>query len=271
LVKTFFLHIEDNSPLIKLHPVLKILLLIVINIEAWIIESPLILLIVLTVMILSFKPLKVPLSRIARFLLFAVMIVQAIAFSYLLGSTIPGNIVLLKLPWGTYVSDMTLLYAFTMILRFLTMLVGSTLILAVMRDVDITYGLISMKVPFSIAFTISLAFRMASIFLEDYFKVRDSMALRGTNFSSGSIFEKANKYSRLAVPLMVLGVRRMMELTYILEAKGLGLRKKRTYLYQFPLKASEKLAIVVLTSLMCLSIVAKVSSRLLSFPGWPFV
>jgi len=269
LVKTFFLHVEDDSPLINLHPLLKILLLVVINVEAWIIENPLILILIIVCLLLSFKFFKVPLSRIVKFLVFAIVIVQAITVSYLLGSTIPGNTVFFKLPWGTYISDMTLLYAFTVVLRFLLMLIGSTLFLAVMRDVDITYGLISMKVPFSIAFMITLTLRMASIFLNDYFKVRDAMVLRGTDFSTGNVLEKARKYSRLAVPLMVLGVRRMMELTYVLEAKGLGFKRKRTYLYQFSLGVSGKLILIGLTLLIALSIAAKVSSRALSFPGWP--
>ena len=270
MIRTFFLYVEEDSPLINIHPVLKISLLLVVNIEAWIIESPLVLTLIVVGLLISFKVFKVPLSRIAKFLSFAVIIVQAVMLSYLLGSTIPGNIILWVSPWDTYVSDMTLLYAFTMVLRFLVMLIGSTLILAVMRDVDITYGLVYMKVPFSIAFMASLAFRMASIFLNDYFKVKDAMVLRGTNFSSVNIFQKARRYSKLAVPLMVLGVRRMIELTYILEVKCLNFKKKRTYLYRFPLRISDKVILLIVAFLIILSIVAKVSLRILSFPGWPF-
>lgn len=271
MIRTFFLYVEENSPLIKLHPLLKILLLLIINLEAWIIEAPLFLLVIILALLISYKLLRIPLSRIAKFLVLAIVIVQAIMFSYLLGSTIPGTVIYAKLPWGTYISDMTLLYTFTVILRFLTMLIGSTLILAVMRDIDIIYGLKSLKIPFSFAFMISLAFRMSSIFLNDFFKIRDAMILRGTNFSSGNVIDKARNYSKLAVPLMVLGVRRMVELSYILEIKGLGLRKRRTFLYDFPLKPYDKFLIIFLITLLTISIIGKFFWKIFTFPGWPFI
>ncbi len=267
--RTFFLHVENDSPLVNLHPALKILALVAVNLEAWIIESPLALLTLLLALIALFRALRVPLSRVGRFLAFAAFVVQAIMFSYILGSAIPGRVVLLRLPWGTYVSDMTVLYAAAMVLRFMAMLVGSTLILAVMRDVDVVYGLKSLGVPFTASFTVSLALRAASMFLEDYFKVRDAMVLRGTDFSSGSVFERARKYARLAVPLMVLGVRRMLELSYVLEVKGVGLRRRRTYIHQFQLGWRGYVVAAALVLAPILSLVAKLWLGVLTFPGWP--
>ncbi|RLE80806.1 MAG: hypothetical protein DRJ51_05115 [Thermoprotei archaeon] len=268
--RTFFLYVEENSPLYRLHPLLKILLLLFFNLEAWIIESPTVLWLSIVGVLVLFKLAKIPLARLLKFLLFAAIITQAIMFSYILGSKIPGNVVYYEFPWGTYVTDRTLLYAFSMVGRFMLMLVGSTLVLAVTRDIDIIYGIISLKIPYALAFTVSLAFRFATIFIDDYFKVRDAMILRGTALDKGGILERARKYVNLSIPLMVLAVRRMLELTYVLEAKGLNLKGKRSYFYEFKLGSLGIALALTLITIPILTLFLKMSYGLFTFPGWPF-
>jgi len=270
LTRTFFLHIEENSPLIKLHPLLKISFLITVNVLPWIIDMPLLLVIMLMCLLALYKIMRIPLKRLCKFIVLSIVIIQAIMFSYIFGSKIPGRIVYVSFPWGTYVSDKTLLYAITVTLRFLNMLIGSTMILAVLRDIDIIYGFLYLKIPYSIAFTISLALRSATIFIDDYFRIRDAMVLRGVNFDKGNIVTRARNYSRLAMPLMVLGVRRMIELGYILEVKGLGDVKKRTFLYEFPLRPIDVALLMFMVCLVVVTVVLKYFLQVIRFPGWPF-
>ena len=268
--RTFFIYVEEKSPLLKLHPLLKISSLLAINLLAWIIDSPVILLSLTITLLLAFKLFKIPLARIRKFIVFAILIVQAVMLSYLLGSTIPGNIVFYRFPWGAYISDMTLVYAFTMIMKFLLMLWGSTLLLAVMRDTDIVYGLISMKIPYYLAFTVNLAFRLSTVFLEDYAKVRDAMILRGTSFSEKSIVQRARNYVRLGTPLMVLAIRRMFEMTNTLIIKGFDPSRKRSHLYDFNLTIRDKALLLLISTTVFLTFLLKTLWGLFTFPGWPF-
>ncbi|RLE66432.1 MAG: hypothetical protein DRJ47_02495 [Thermoprotei archaeon] len=265
--RTYFLYVEENSPLYKLHPSLKIFLLLFFNIEALLLDSPYMLWGGIILTILLFKVAKIPLSRLGKFLAFAIIITQAIMFSYLLGSSIPGNIVYWHLPWGTYVTDVTLLHVFTMVGRFMLMLVGSTLVLSVLTDTDIIYGLVFLRVPYSIALTISLAFRFASIFLDDYLKVRDAMVLRGTSFDKGNIFQRARKYVNLAIPLMVMAIRRMLELTYVLEVKGTRLKGKRTFYREYKMKPYEKALAILLLATPALTLTMKMGLITFILPG----
>jgi len=270
-MRTFFLHVEEKSPLLRAHPALKILALLVVNLLAWILEAPIFLLALLTALLISYRAFGIPLSRMARFLVFAGLIAQAVMVSYLLGSKIPGRVTYLVLPWGSYVTDMTLLYSLTMILRFVSMLVGSTLILAVMRDVDIVYGLKSFGLPYSLSFAFSLAFRLSSLFLEDFKMVKDAMLLRGAKLDKGGILERARNYSRMGVPLTVIAVRRMNELSYVLEAKGFASSRKRSYLYEFKWNSLGICAALFLVGLVALALLLRLSTDLVTFPGWPLV
>lgn len=207
-VRSFFIYVPRESPIHRLHPLAKLVMLVAVNVVALVIEAPIGFLVAIALILVGFKVAGIPIARLARFLVLIFLVMQGVMVSYILASRIPGNIVLWRTPWGTYVSDMTLLYAFSMVLRFFTMLVGSTLVLASTRDRDIVYGLTSIGVPYPVCFVLNLAFRTMSVFLDDFFKVRDAMILRGTDFSKGSIVERVRKYVYMGVPLALLTIRK---------------------------------------------------------------
>ncbi len=266
--RTFFLYVEE-TPLLDMHPAVKLLALLTINLVAWLLEAPIPLLILLALLISSYVLLRVPLSRIRRFLLYALLVSQAVVVSYALGSRIPGHVVYAVLPWGAYISDMTLLYMATMIMRFASMLVGSTLLLSAMRDVDVIYGLLSFKVPYTAAFAFNLAFRFSSLFLDDYKMIRDAMILRGAKLDEGGILQRARNYSRMGIPLTVIALRRMNELSYVLEIKGLGFKGRRTHLHEFRWSARDICAVLLLLGSLAAVAALRLATDLLSFPGWP--
>lgn len=98
--RTFFIHIEEKSPLLRLHPLLKVVSLLVINLLAWIIDSPVALLCAIIAVFLSFKIFKIPLARIGKFIVFAVLIVQAVMLSYPIGQYYPWEYSILSFPLG---------------------------------------------------------------------------------------------------------------------------------------------------------------------------
>lgn len=252
----------------RIHPSLKIVMLIFLNVAAWVMEAPIPLSILTLSILVSFKAAKVPLRRIVNFLRFILLIVQAVLISYLLGSKIPGNIIYFRFPWGTYISDATLLYALTMILRFLAMLFASTLILATMTERDITYGFVHLHLPYALSFVISLAFRTMGVFIDDFIKVRDAMTLRGVSFHKGRLLDRARNYASLFVPLAVLSIRRMIESSYVVAAKGLSLGGNRTYFHEYRFKPHDVVLLVFLSAMLAAAILLKWTGTF-SFPGWP--
>lgn len=267
--RSFFLYVPSDSPLHRMHPLVKFLILIVINVFALTVDSPIMLTMAIILTLIGFKVARIPLKKMSRFLILIFLVMQGITVSYLLASRIPGRTVLYETPWGTYATEMTILYAFTMVLRFFTMLIGSTLILASTNDRDIVYALRSLRLPYAASFTVTLAFRTMSIFLDDYFKVRDAMVLRGTDFSKGSIIERVKKYVYLGVPLALIAVRRIIEVTQAIEIKGFKLGGKRTYYHELEFRRVD-LVISILTLLVLILIFFfkyYLQCPLLSFPG----
>jgi energy-coupling factor transport system permease protein len=245
------------------------MLLIAFNFIALMLESPVPLVVLAVIIILAFKFSKIPLQDIRKFAIVVLIASQAVLISYLLGSGIKGSIVYVFFPWGTFISDMTLLYAFTMIMRYTCMLLGSTLILSATNDRDITYGLATMHVPHAVTFVLTLAFRSTTIFIEDYQKVRDAMIMRGANFSKGSILERTRKLGYIFVSLIVIALRRVMETAYAIEAKGISVPVKRTYLHRYPTGVAEITEAALLTAAMVVTWLGRYWFHVFSFPGWP--
>jgi energy-coupling factor transporter transmembrane protein EcfT len=270
-VRTFFTYVDERYMLVRAHPAVKIVSLVVLNIIPWIIEAPAPLAFFLASLLLAASLMKAPLSKLRNYLPYLLLVAQAVVLSYVLGSRIPGNVVFIEFPWGCYVTDKTLLYMGSVVLRISSMLVGSTLVFLSLRDTDVVYGLKSLGVPFSAAFAFNLALRFSALFLDDYARVRDAMLLKGAKLDAGNPLERAKLLSRTAVPLMVIAVRRMQDLSFALELKGFPPSGRRTFLYQFQWSRFDAAAFALLTVATAGVVIAKIVSPLLSFPGWPFV
>ncbi len=263
------MHVSKDSPLNNLHPVPKLTLLLTLNFIALLMESPIPFIILIVGILFTFKLTRIPFQKFSKFIIVVLIASQAVLISYLLWSEIPGNIIYYKHPWGSYISEMTLLYAATMIMRYTTMLLGSTLVLSATSDRDITYGLVSLRMPYPISFVLTLAFRSVTTFIEDFTKIKDAMILRGTDFEIGSIIAKARKHVNIFLSLLMITLRRVMESSYAVEAKGFAM--KRTFLHNYPLKPKDIFAVTLLVSWLILTYIFHQWIGIFDFPGWPWI
>lgn len=266
--KTFFTYVTSDSPLVRIHPLPKVALLLSINLVALIIEAPIPFIALITLLAVSFKLMRVPLIGLRKFIIVVIIASQAVLISYLLGSSIQGKHIYITYPWGTYVSEMTLLYACTMIMRYTTMLLGSTLVLATTSDRDIVYGAAALKLPYTLGLMMSLAFRTATIFAEDFMKVRDAMILRGASFDEGPLLQRAKKYSNVFTSMIVIALRRLMEVSYAIQAKGFGAAPKRTFYREYSLRVRDVIIAALLVATIPSAYVLRYYLGIFAFPGW---
>ncbi len=149
------------------------------------------------------------------------------------------------------------------------MLLGSTLVLSATSDRDFTYGLTTLRLPYSISFVFTLAFRSMTTFIEDFTKIKDAMILRGTDFQEGSIITKARKHVNIFLSLLMITLRRVMESSYAVEAKGFS--TKRTFLHSYPLKPKDVFIVVLLISWLVFTFIFHQWVGIFDFPGWPWI
>jgi len=265
-----------DSPLYKAHPSIKIISILAINLIAFFMETPAAMFLLFLTILVAYPLFRVKITILKRYWYFIVILVQAVSVSYLLGSKIPplnpGGSIYYQFPWETFISQMTIVYAITMIMRFVSMLLGSTLFISTMDEKQIRDGFHSLRIPFSLAFLISLSFRTMFLFLTDMDKIRNAMTLRGVRFSSGPLMGRINAYTQTFIPLMVIGLRRITHITFALETKGFRSGKRSNFREQdLKFKKRHYLIVAIEACLIIAAYILRYWFGILSFPGWPFV
>lgn len=224
--RTFLFYLPKNSPFHHLNSLTKLALVLFVSFIAlmvkdfelnfWIMVAAFILLLLTRVPI---KHLKTPLVSI-----FFMMITLTLMYSLL--SKIPGEHVYYVFPWGTYFTENTLINAFTIIFRVMSMVFITLVLFATTKDSDIIKGLSAIKVPYVICFTLSLSIRSISMFAEDWHTILEAYRSKGMNLSKGSIIQKLKNYVGALIPLVVITLNKVKDIDFAAESRGFRLTGK---------------------------------------------
>jgi energy-coupling factor transport system permease protein len=122
--------------------------------------------------------------------------------------------------------DARAVYAGVMSLRFLAMLAAGLLFLSITRLEDFTNGLMMLKLPYAVAFAISLSFRLVNTFIASGFLIVEAQKARGNDVARGNIIRRMVAYAPLLVPLILNGIKKAETLNLALESKGFSPKNK---------------------------------------------
>ncbi len=130
---------------------------------------------------------------------------------------------------------------------------------------DLSQGLIQMKMPFSIAFALSLAVRFVPTLANEAQNIREAQMVRGLELQKGNMIKKVKNFIPIIIPLIILSIQRAMIVAESLESRGFGAQKHRTYLYPLKMQIRDYLIIILLTGLLIFIIIVVVLGLL---PIW---
>ena len=245
VVMDIYLYLDRNSFLHRLHPITKIISLLLLFIAAMAFNHPLYVLAIsgFVIIVVGLSGALLNLKKI-----WILMILLLIFCTILWPLFLKGSDLLWKLgPLSIYKES--LLYAVAMGLRLDTMLICGLIFLSCTRIEEFTAGLNKMGLPFSISFALSLAFRLVPTFANTTSTVVQAQKSRGLDLESGWILSKLKKHVPLLVPIFIYAVRNADLLAMALESKSFGLRKQRTYYLEFEMGKADYSVIVFLVIL----------------------
>lgn len=156
------------------------------------------------------------------------------------------------------VSVESILYGFGTALKLATTVAGSFVFLATTRNEEIATGLIRLGLPYNGAFAFSTALRLVPTFVGAGGTIVQAQKSRGLDVESGSLLERMRKYLPLVVPIFASAIRSTNHLSMALESKGFGARRQRTYYLQLALGGADWLLILTGILLFVASIVVRV-------------
>ena len=125
--------------------------------------------------------------------------------------------------WLIHLSRQALLFGFGRGLKLAELLATSILFLSTTTIEEFTTSLTNIRVPYRVAFAMSLAFRLVPLFMDSALTVVQAQSLRGYDFNQGNLFERMKRYVPAVIPVFMGALRRANNMAMALEARGFGM------------------------------------------------
>ena len=223
----------------------------------------------------KFSTLKTPVHLLdprTKFLLVVAVLVPALLFAsvwvmiVLLVSQIPllliGRVArrwALSLRAGIFLSALifvvnfftgSIFSAIALTLRFLVLLTAFSLFFMTTSPDDLGLALDKIRAirwlsrkwlgyPNALSFTFTTAVRLVPTLAVDAQTVVDAQRSRGLELDKGNLFKRIRNYIPILIPLLLIAIRRSLELAEALESRGFPGKEGRTSLFQLRLKAED--------------------------------
>jgi energy-coupling factor transport system permease protein len=232
-VKTILFYAKTNSVFVKLNPVAKFVIFVIVSIAVIraITESYpdlIFSMIVLFIVLIFFVESKTIKYLVESYLVLLTMALIVLLIWWLFFNQI-GNSVLYQASLYTIklkVTTESLYVGLSKVIGYAAMAFLTLLMIMTTRDIDIVAGLSKIKLPFQIVFFISLIFRSLNIMADDLDSIRHAQYARSGKVESFKLLKKIKEFIALSIPLTASMIKRSVEMGAALEARGFSNAKK---------------------------------------------
>jgi energy-coupling factor transporter transmembrane protein EcfT len=218
--KTMLGYVPTESPIYAIHPVVKLLFLLVVSLFPMFIAPPEWNFLLMLVVIILMWASRVSMRTLRIYIPMVISMGSMILLSYtVLGGVHPefeliGRILGVRIYWER-LRDAIVVY-----FRILPMIFTMVFFLSTSRERDLIVALRSLRIPFVITYVFAMALRAAGMVLEDFQIVRQAERARGFDPAGKSLAYKIRNFVMYMIPLFALSLRRSEEFTNALIARG---------------------------------------------------
>jgi energy-coupling factor transport system permease protein len=237
-----YLYIERTGVLHRLHPAVKVLALFVMFWSVYWVDQPLALL-PLGLLMLAAAQSAGAWPNFYRLRWLFIMVIIFTTLAWMIFYRRGPALVDLKI---IHLSRASLLFGFGRGLKLAELLATSVLFLSTTKIEEFTLGLSTLGVPYRAGFAISLAFRLAPLFMDSAVTVYQAQSLRGYDFNRGGPLERIRRYVPVIIPVFMGALRKANATAMALEARGFGRISRPTSFIEYPVAARDVVAVIVL-------------------------
>jgi energy-coupling factor transport system permease protein len=244
-----FLYLDRSSPVHRLDPRTKILLLLGSFVAAILFLQPAPLLALLAIL-LAYGALGRVLDNLRRIwvLLGSIAAVSIASWSIFAGGSTP---LLWRITWEG------LQFGLAAAIKIDAMIIAGLIFLSTTKTEEIILGLIRLRVPYQAAFAFSLAIRMVPTIIGTAVTVTEAQRSRGLDLTSGGLLTRMRNYIPLLVPIFLHTLRNTDQLAKALESRGFGARPERTSYLEIGFHSGDVLALILGTLILGTFLVAR--------------
>lgn len=216
-----YLYLDRDSPLHRLDPRTKVLLLLASFMLAFTFDDPL-----YNIGVLAFQLVLVTLAKAWPNVLrmWKLLVVIAVVTAALFAVSAPG-----ETPLFWIVERESLAYGIGVALRLNILIIAGLVFLSTTTNEEIALALVRFGVPYRISFAVSTALRLVPTILGTALVITQAQRSRGHDVDSGNIFARVRKFTPIVVPIFVSTIRSTQVFAMALESKGFNAGGVRTF------------------------------------------
>lgn len=152
------------------------------------------------------------------------------------------------------VTDVGIYLGISTALRMLTIVTSFLVFLATTRTQDILNALVEKaKVPYDIAFMILTSIRFIPTFLTDLKQISDAQKARGFVLEGWNPVKKIKAYLPLAVPLVLMSLRKAQQMVLSMETRGYGVGQ-RSHLRELHVSYRDFIALALIITMLAVGV-----------------
>jgi energy-coupling factor transport system permease protein len=238
-----YLYIERTGVLHRLHPTVKVYALFVMFWSVYWVDHPLAL-VPLGVLMLAAAESAGAWPNFYRLRWLFIMVIIFTTLAWMIFYRRGPALIDLKI---IHLSRASILFGFGRGLKLAELLATSVLFLSTTKIEEFTLGLSTLGVPYRAGFAISLAFRLAPLFMDSAVTVYQAQSLRGYDFNRGGPLERIRRYVPVIIPVFMGALRKANAMAMALEARGFGRISQPTSFIEYPVQARDLIAAAILT------------------------
>ncbi len=153
-----------------------------------------------------------------------------------------------------FITGSTLTFSLTMMFRFLVLISSFSFFFMTTSPDDLGLALEEMHIPYALCFTFTTAVRLVPTMAIEAQTIMDAQRSRGLELDKGNLFKRIRNYMPILIPLIVLAIKRSIELAEALESRAFDVSKKREYYIILKMKIIDYCVIVLSIFFMILGI-----------------
>ena len=231
------LYVAKPSRLHRLHPVTKLAGLVAFVVAAFVVDRPLALL----PLTLGVFALLVPAGGLVNVRRLGVMFVLVVVFTIVTWTLFYRGVFVPSREGFTF--------GLATAIRLDTFLAAGLLFLSVTRVEEVAYALGRLGLPYTVGFTLTLAFRLVPVFFDAALAVVQAQRCRGLEFGRGGLVRRLRRFVPVIVPVLIGALRRADRMAMALELRGFNSgRPRTTYLRARAGVADAAAGVVMLTT-----------------------
>ncbi len=231
-----FLYMDIKSPLHRMDPRTKILIMLM-SFAVAVMFMNIIILGSLMLLVIIYGGSGRILSNLKRIRVVLIMITLFSLFIWTIARDSENKVFIFSLEG--------LFYGIMIALKTNTMVISGMVFLSSTKIEEISEGLVKMKIPYRGAFAFATAIRLVPMIVATSYTIIQAQKSRGLDLESGNIIQKIKKYLPLMIPTIISVIRSTNIFSMALESKGFGYSNKRTNYLFLKLKVSDYLMLLL--------------------------